>query len=79
MRQTLERLKEQDRLVRADNRVLFNTGLINQWFKEIYVICEIDPENPNRLINAQPVLENDRVKRQAPHGHLLLQHHRRGL
>jgi len=47
--------------VRADNRVLFNTGLINQWFKEIYVICEIDPENPNRLINAQPVLENDRV------------------
>lgn len=61
LEKTFERLQEQGRLVRVENQVLFNTGLINQWFKEIYIVCDVDPENPNRYVNAHPVLENDRV------------------
>lgn len=58
---TYERLKQQDKLVRTGEQVLFNTGLINSWFKEIYVVCDVDPENPHRFVNARPILENDRV------------------
>jgi hypothetical protein len=58
---TQARLKLQDRIIRTDGHALFNTGLINKFFKEIYVVTEIDPEVPNRLVNPRPVLENDRV------------------
>lgn len=57
---TYERLKQQGRILRHDNKLLFNTGLINVYFKEIYVLGEADPEYPQRVINARPVLENDR-------------------
>lgn len=57
---TYERLKEQGRILHSGGRVLFNTGLINRYFKEIYVTGESDPEYPQRIVNARPVLENDR-------------------
>ncbi|HWI51924.1 MAG TPA: DUF3825 domain-containing protein [Symbiobacteriaceae bacterium] len=58
---TYERVKQQGKLIRQDGRVLFNTGLINKWFKEIYVVCDEDPANSASLLGARPVLENDRV------------------
>lgn len=58
---TYERLKQQEKLIRTPEQILFNTGLINTWFKEIYVVADIDPENPHRFLNAHPVLENDRT------------------
>jgi hypothetical protein len=61
LEKTLERIKQQEKLVRGQGQVLFNTGLLNIWFKEIYVVADVDPENPNRLSNARLVLETDRV------------------
>jgi hypothetical protein len=61
LEKTLERITQQDKLVRASGQVLFNTGLINTWFKEIYIMCDVDAENPNQLCNARLVLETDRV------------------
>lgn len=58
---TYERVKQQQRIVRGEGKVLFNTGLINSWFKEIYITAEIDPENSHRLLNARPLLENERL------------------
>ncbi len=58
---TYERLKQLGRILREENKLLFNTGLINVYFKEIYVLGEADPEYPQRVINARPVLENDRA------------------
>lgn len=58
---TYERLKQQNRVIRVDNKVLFNTGLINVYFKEIYVLGEADPEFPQRIVNARPILESDRI------------------
>jgi len=58
---TYERVKQQGKLVREGSRVLFNTGLIDEYFKEIYVVCDEDPGNPAVLLNARPVLENDRI------------------
>jgi hypothetical protein len=58
---TLARLKLQDKIINMQGYALFNTGLINQFFKELYVMAEIDPEFPNRLIHARPVLENERI------------------
>lgn len=58
---TFERVKAQGKLVREGDRVLFNTGLINRWFKEIFILCEADPEGGSTLLNARPVLENDRI------------------
>jgi hypothetical protein len=58
---TLARVKLQDKIVRAQGHALFNTGLINRFFKEVYVVADIDPENPNLLLNARPVLETDRM------------------
>ncbi len=58
---TYERVKQQQRIVRGDGKVLFNTGLINTWFKEIYIVADVDPENSFRLLNARPLLENDRI------------------
>jgi hypothetical protein len=57
---TFQRLKEQNKLMTAGDKVIFNTGLINLWFKEIYVISELDDNNPGRLVNARPCLETDR-------------------
>lgn len=58
---TYERVKQQGKLVREGNRLLFNSGLINRWFKEIYIVCEEDPTTAGALLGARPVLENDRV------------------
>lgn len=58
---TYERLKQLGYVLRNENRVLFNTGLINVYFKEIYILGETDPEYPQRIINAEPILESDRV------------------
>ncbi|MFZ5817275.1 MAG: DUF3825 domain-containing protein [Bacillota bacterium] len=59
---TYERLKQQQRVLKGDqNRVLFNTGLINIYFKEIYVLGESDPDFPQRILNARPILESDRT------------------
>lgn len=58
---TYDRVKQQGKLVREANRVLFNTGLINKWFKEIYIVCDVDPGNGTTLLNARPILENDRM------------------
>lgn len=58
---TYERVKQQGKVVRAGSRMLFNTGLINRWFKEIYVVAEEDPHNASALLNAYPILENDRM------------------
>ncbi|BAD39600.1 DUF3825 domain-containing protein [Symbiobacterium thermophilum] len=58
---TYERLKQQGRVLRNESKLLFNTGLLNVYFKEIYVLGEADPEYPQRVINARPVLENDRA------------------
>lgn len=58
---TYERLKQQDRVLRTDSgKVLFNTGLINVYFKEVYVLGEADPEYPQRIVGARPILESDR-------------------
>lgn len=59
--QTFMRLKEQGRLLRAGDLILFNTGLINEFFREVYVLAEADPDNADRYLNARAVLENDRV------------------
>ncbi|HYG60873.1 MAG TPA: DUF3825 domain-containing protein [Symbiobacteriaceae bacterium] len=58
---TYERVKQQQRLLRKENHVLFNTGLIDKRFKEIYILCEDSPDQPGRLINAHAVLEHDRT------------------
>lgn len=59
---TYARVKEQDKLVRsADGKVLWNTGLIDVYFKEIYICAETDPEHPHTLLNAQPILEKNRI------------------
>jgi hypothetical protein len=58
---TYERLKQVGKVLKMDNKVLFNTGLINVYFKEIYVLGEPDPEYPQRIVNARPILESDRV------------------
>ncbi|MEW8979401.1 MAG: DUF3825 domain-containing protein [Symbiobacterium sp.] len=58
---TLERLKQQGRILREEQKVLFNTGLINRYFREIYVLGEADPEYPQRVVNPRAVLENDRA------------------
>lgn len=58
---TYERLKQQDKLVQEGDQVLFNTGLLDKWFKEIYVVCDISSEHGGRLINARPVLESDAI------------------
>lgn len=58
---TFERLKQQGRILRQENKVLFNTGLINVYFREIYVVGEADAEFPQRVVNAKPILENDRT------------------
>lgn len=58
---TYERLKQERKIVCSQNKILFNTGLINTYFKEIYVLGESDPEYPQRVINARPILENDRI------------------
>lgn len=57
---TYERLKEEGKVIYSHGRVLFNTGLINRYFKEIYVTGECDAEYPQRIVNARPVLESDR-------------------
>lgn len=59
--QTYLRLKEQARLLTGDGLMLFNTGLINGFFKELYVLSEVDAEHPERYLNARVVLENDRM------------------
>ena len=69
---TYERLRQQGRVLRQQNKVLFNTGLINIYFREIYVLGETDPEYPQRVVGARPMLENDRTlleifKNQKPH------------
>ncbi|HEY3365901.1 MAG TPA: DUF3825 domain-containing protein [Symbiobacteriaceae bacterium] len=58
---TYERLKQQQQLLKEGNLVLFNTGLIDRFFKEVYVICELSPEHEGRLLHARPVLESDRI------------------
>jgi hypothetical protein len=58
---TLSRVKLQDRIIRMQGHALFNTGLINKFFKEIYVVADLDDEVPNRLVNPRPVMENERV------------------
>ncbi|MBP2017539.1 hypothetical protein J2Z79_000922 [Symbiobacterium terraclitae] len=58
---TFERLKQQGYILREENLLLFNTGLINRYFREIYVLGEVDPEFPQRVINPRAVLENDRL------------------
>nr|PZN73745.1 MAG: hypothetical protein DIU55_02335 [Bacillota bacterium] len=58
---TYERLKQQGRILRSGNKVLFNTGLLNVYFKEIYVLGEADPAYPQRVVGARPVLETDRA------------------
>ncbi|MGE5559747.1 MAG: DUF3825 domain-containing protein [Chloroflexota bacterium] len=59
--QTFFRLREQGKLLKSETQMIFNTGLINVFFREIYVLSEIDPERPDRYINARPVLENERI------------------
>lgn len=58
---TYERLKQQGRVLRSENRILFNTGLINPYFKEIYIMGESAPDYPQRILNVRPILENDRI------------------
>jgi hypothetical protein len=58
---TLARLKLQDKIIRDEGRALFNTGLINPFFKEVYVLADLDTEVPNRMVGARPVLETDRL------------------
>lgn len=58
---TYERLRQQLRVIKVDQKVLFNTGLINLYFKEIYVLGEADPDYPQRIVNARPILESDRI------------------
>lgn len=58
---TYERLKQQNRVAKVEHKVLFNTGLINVYFKEIYVLGETDPDYQQRIVNARPILESDRL------------------
>lgn len=58
---TYERLKQQNKLIYEGDQVLFNTGLIDKWFKEIYVVCDVSAEHGGRLLNARPVLESDAI------------------
>ena len=58
---TYERLRQERKVITHANKVLFNTGLINPYFKEIYVLGESDPDYPQRVINARPILEHDRI------------------
>lgn len=58
---TYERLKQQGKLLYGGGKVLFNTGLINTYFKEVYVLGDVDSEYPQRINNARPILESDRT------------------
>lgn len=59
---TYDRLVQEDKIVHLDNGLMvFNTGLINKWFREIYVVCQKDPSNPRRYTNPKAYLESDRA------------------
>ncbi|HWI60211.1 MAG TPA: DUF3825 domain-containing protein [Symbiobacteriaceae bacterium] len=58
---TYERVRQQGKLVREGGRVLFNSGLINRWFKEIYIVCEEAGDGSSALLSPRPILENDRL------------------
>ncbi len=57
-----DRLVQQNKLVQLEDGLMaFNTGLINKWFREIYIVCERDSGNNRRYINPKPYLESDRA------------------
>ncbi len=41
---TLDRLEYEGKLILENNKMIFNTGLISRFYKEIYVICDVDAE-----------------------------------
>lgn len=58
---TYDRLVQQGRVVHLDSgQTVFNSGLINKWFREIYIICDRDASNPRRLNNPKAYLASDR-------------------
>jgi hypothetical protein len=36
------RLETEDKIIANDKQIVFNTGLLNKFFKEIYIICDVD-------------------------------------
>lgn len=44
----LDRLEYEEKVVFEGNQMVFNTGLINRFYKEIYIICDVDNQsNPH--------------------------------